>query len=180
MTGRDAIALVGLRGTGKSTVGRLVAARLGWPFADADEEIERAAGRTVAAIFAAEGEAGFRDREAAVLTDLLARPRVVLAAGGGAVLRPENRRLFQTCGVVAWLTADPAALAERLAADLSTADRRPALTSLGPVAELAALLEVRAALYAQVATLTVPTGGRSPGAVAADIISAYADRSHPA
>ncbi len=178
--GRGRIALVGLRGTGKSTVGRLVAAHLGWAFADADDEVERTAGRTVAAIFAGEGEAGFRDREAAVLAELLDRPQIVVAAGGGAVLRPENRRLLKACGVVAWLTADPAALADRLAADPATADRRPALTGLGPAAELAALLDARAALYAEVATVTVPTAGRSPGAVAADIITAYAGHSPPA
>lgn len=176
MTGRDQIALVGLRGTGKSTVGRLVAAHLGWAFADIDDEVERTAGRSIAAIFAADGEAGFRDREAAVLAELLSQTRVVVATGGGAVLRPANRRALKTCGVVAWLTADPVALAGRLAADPATADRRPALTGLGPADELASLLEVRAALYAEVATLTVPTAGRSPGAAAADIISAYSGR----
>src|SRR4051812_17648318 len=99
--------LIGYRGTGKSTVGPLLAAALGWEFADADDLIEAAAGRSVADIFAAEGEAGFRDREAAALAELCRGERRVVATGGGAVLRPANRELLAASGFVAWLTAPP-------------------------------------------------------------------------
>src|SRR4051794_20040028 len=101
------IVLVGYRGTGKTTVGRLLAASLGWEFADADDLIESAAGKSIAEIFAAEGDPGFRDREAAALRELCRRDRLVVATGGGAILRPANRELLRGAGFVAWLTAEP-------------------------------------------------------------------------
>src|SRR5436190_14205402 len=106
--------LVGPRGSGKTTVAALVAARLGWEHLDADAELERRFGRTVRAIFAEEGEAGFRDKEAAVLVDLCRLEEHVLATGGGVVLRPENRERLKSAGRVVWLTAAPETLAARL------------------------------------------------------------------
>src|SRR5262245_54311263 len=123
------ILLVGYRGTGKTTVGRLLAAALGWDFFDADDQIEAAAGRTVADSFAAEGEPGFRDREAAALAELCLGANRVIATGGGAVLRPANRELLRRAGFVAWLTAPPAVVWERLQTDPTTAARRPNLTA---------------------------------------------------
>ena len=172
------IFLVGYRGTGKTTVGRLVADALGWAFADADALIEADAGMTIADIFAAEGEAGFRNREAAVLADLCGGPdRVVGATGGGVVLRPANRELLTASGFVAWLTAPPDLLWERIQADATTAARRPNLTAAGGAEEVERLLAVREPLYRTVANTTVPTQGRSPADVAAAILSAWTSSS---
>lgn len=166
------IFLVGYRGTGKSTVGRLVAGRLGWDFRDADAEIEAVAGTTIADIFAAEGEAGFRDREARVLGELAAADRRVLATGGGVVLRPANRDVLRT-GFVAWLTAPADVLWDRLCWDPTTAARRPNLTASGGLDEVAKLLAVREPLYREVAAITIDTAARSPDMVAADILAAW-------
>src|SRR4051794_29603842 len=94
----ERVYLVGARGSGKTTVGRLLADRLGWPFIDADDVIEARAGRSVTGIFAAEGEVGFRDREAAVLAEAAGLSRHVIATGGGAVLRPATRELLRSAG----------------------------------------------------------------------------------
>ena len=94
------LVLIGLRGTGKTTVARLIAERLGWPWFDADAEIEARAGKSIAEIFAAEGEPAFRDRESQVVADLAQRDHSVLALGGGAVMRPANREAIGARG--AW------------------------------------------------------------------------------
>src|SRR5436305_7307126 len=123
--------LIGYRGTGKSAVGRALARRLGWGFADADERVEAAAGMSIADVFAAEGEAGFRDRESAALADLCRLDRHVVSTGGGVVLRPTNRDRLRSAGFVAWLTAEPETIWARLGADPTTAARRPNLTASG-------------------------------------------------
>ena len=169
--------LIGYRGTGKSTVGRLVADRLGWAFADADAELEADAGRTIAAIFAAEGEGAFRDREEATLARLSApRDHVVVATGGGVVLRPANRDRLRA-GFVAWLAADPETLIARLAADPHTPGRRPALTATGGADEVRALIAAREPLYREVADVRVETTDVSPDAVADAILLAWNGRS---
>src|SRR2546430_46989 len=100
------IFLIGYRGSGKSTVGRVLAARLGWDFVDADVVLEERYGHTIRDIFAAEGETGFRNKESTVLADLCTRTKTVIATGGGVVLRHENRVRIKKCGFVAWLSAD--------------------------------------------------------------------------
>ena len=167
----DALALVGARGAGKTTVGRLVADRLGWRFLDADRVLEARAGRPVAAIFAAEGEAAFRDLEEAVLGDLAGEGSLVLATGGGAVLRASNRAALRRLGFVAWLDAPPEVLADRLRADPT---ERPALTAAGTLAEVAAVLAARAPLYRAVADAVIDTAGRTPAQVAAAVLDARA------
>jgi len=172
--------LVGYRGTGKSTVGRLLAVALGRPFVDLDERIEADAGRSIAAIFADEGEAGFRDRETAALSDqspltVLERgPRgevsSVIATGGGVVLREENRRILKSTGFVIWLQAPAEILWERIRADTLTAARRPNLTS-GGLGEIVELLAVRERFYREVADAVVDAGGASPEAVADAILT---------
>lgn len=171
----DRIHLIGYRGTGKTTVGRLVAAALGWPFTDVDDVIEATAGRSIAAIFAAEGEAGFRDRESAALRELAA-DRLVLATGGGAILRPENRDRLQSSGLTVWLTAPVEVIWERLQTDPTTADRRPNLTAAGGAEEVRAVLAAREPLYRATAHHAIATAGRSPDEVAADILRAWAAR----
>ena len=164
------LALVGARGTGKTSVGRIVAARLGLTFADADQELEQRAGRTIAAIFAEQGEPAFRVLEEATLGELTTRDGLVLATGGGAVLREANRRALRSLGRVVWLTAGPDVLAERLRRDPAG---RPALTAAGTLDEIAAVLAARLPLYLDVADATVDTTGRTAEEVADAVLAAW-------
>lgn len=168
-----ALALVGYRGTGKSTVGRLLAARLGFEFIDADVALERRLGKPIARVFAEDGEPAFRDAEAALLGDLTTRTGCVLATGGGAILRPANRQALRRFGLVVWLTAEPEVLARRLEANPGG---RPALTDQGLLAEIASVLEVRLPLYAEVADLAVASVGRTPSQVAEAVLELVARR----
>ncbi len=171
------LALIGYRGTGKSTVARFVAARLGWAWIDADVELERRAGRTIQAIFAAEGEAAFRDLESQVLRDLLSVRDQVIALGGGVILREINReQLAHSQAVVVWLQARPQTLAQRLLGDPTTAARRPQLTSRGGVEEITQLLAQREPLYRQCADLEIDTEDRSPEQVAEQIMAWWRQR----
>lgn len=172
----DLIALIGPRGSGKTTVARHLAELLGWQWVDADVEIERRAGRPVRAIFAAEGEAGFREHESAVLRELCALRRHVVATGGGVVLREANRELLRSSARVAWLRADAETLWRRLEGDASGGERRPALLG-GGRAEVEEVLRTREALYRACAHRAVDTAGRTPRAVAAEVATALADLS---
>jgi shikimate kinase len=163
--------LIGYRGTGKTTVGRLLADRLGWGWVDCDVELERRAGRTIRQIFAAEGEAGFRLREAELLEELCGVAGHVVATGGGVVLDPRNRERLRQAGRVVWLTADAATVWQRLQGDAATAERRPTLT-VGGLAEVEELLRAREPLYRECAHTVVATAGRSPEEVVAEILSA--------
>lgn len=167
--------LVGYRATGKTTVGRLVAQGLGWGFVDADAYLEALHGKSVREMFRDDGEPAFRDRESAVLEELATadvwRDHVV-GTGGGVVIRPANRSLLRT-GYVVRLTASAAAIHERMTADAATAGQRPNLTPGGGLREVEALLAEREPWYREVAAVTVPTDGRSPEAVADDIVTAY-------
>jgi shikimate kinase len=168
MTAPGVVLLIGYRGTGKSTVARLLAQRLGWDWLDADAVLEERAGRSIRDLFAAEGEAGFRAREAALLEELCRCQRHVIATGGGVILREENRRRLRAAGPVVWLVADPETIWQRLQADAATAQRRPPLT-VGGLAEVRELLQVREPLYRECACCSVETAGRSPAEVAAVI-----------
>jgi shikimate kinase len=167
------ILLVGYRGTGKSTVGRSLAAALNWCFVDCDEEVERLAGQSIADIFAQEGEEGFREREAAVLRSVCQRPDCVIATGGGIILRESNRLLLRQAGWVVWLRAEPETILRRLHADPTTPARRPALTKQSGLAEICTLLVQRTPLYAAVADHVVDTDHLSPSAVVAAILTAW-------
>ncbi len=160
--------LIGSRGSGKSTVARLLARQLGWDWLDADEELEKRYGQSIRAVFAAEGEAGFRDKEAAVLADLCRLRRHVVATGGGVVLRDDNRQLLRASGRVVWLSADVETLWQRLQADGATAERRPPLT-VGGRAEIEEILHLREPLYLQCAHFVVETATRAPAAAAEEI-----------
>jgi shikimate kinase len=164
------LALIGYRGTGKTTIARLLAQRCACDWYDADLELERQAGTTIRSVFAAEGEQGFRDREAAVLADLVQRSNCVLALGGGAVLRPANRQALRAL-VVVWLTATPETICRRLACDPSTHERRPPLTSAGGIEEIESLLASREPLYKECADWTVSTDGKTPQQVADEIVA---------
>jgi shikimate kinase len=172
------LALVGSRATGKSTVGRLLAARAARPFVDADVEVEARAGRSIRAIFEESGEPVFRDWEERVLREAAeSSPGAVLATGGGAVLREANRRLLRSFGLVVWLKADPAVLARRLEADDRAGAGRPALTPAGAVAEIADVLAARTPLYEEVAHVSIDTDGKSARAVADEVLEIWPGRS---
>jgi shikimate kinase len=163
--------LIGYRGTGKTTVGRLLAARLGWAFVDADDEIEAAAGCSIAEIFAREGEPGFREREARVVAELAQREKHVISLGGGAVLREETRSVIRSAGEVVWLTASPETIYSRISGDTSTSARRPNLTVRGGLAEIEEVLAMRRPFYEACAMRTIDTEGRSPEEIAASILN---------
>jgi shikimate kinase len=173
------IFLIGYRGTGKTTVARLLAEALGWPWLDSDEVLERKYGRTIRDIFATEGEQGFRDKEEAILGELWALGRHVIATGGGVVLREINRERLRASGCVVWLTAEAETIHRRLQGDATTWGRRPALTGAPALQEIGELLKQREPHYRSCAHLTVSTEGRSPAEVVAEIQSAWSARSHP-
>jgi len=164
------LTLIGYRATGKTTLAKLLAERLGWDWIDADVEIERVARKSIARIFAEDGEPAFRDIEARVTAELCARDRLVLAAGGGAPLREDNRRAMRAAGKVVWLKATPETILARMSADATTAGRRPNLTDRGPLDEIIELLGRREPIYRELADLKIDTEGKSPDALADEIL----------
>lgn len=164
--------LTGYRGSGKSSVGRAVAKRLQRPWIDLDDEIESQSGRTIQAIFAADGEDGFRDLEQAVLEAVSKRPPAVISLGGGAVLRDANRQRIRASGISVWLQADADTVLQRLHRDASTSRRRPPLTGLPPRQEIQTLLAKREPLYAEVAQYRVDTTGRGVRAITNRVLRA--------
>ena len=156
------IFLVGLMGAGKTSVGRLLARRLGKTFYDCDHEIERATGVRIPVIFEIEGEEGFRARERRMLAELVHRAGVVLATGGGAVLAAENRALLKANGTVVYLCASPHDLWQRTRHDRN----RPLLQTENPMATLVRLYDERDPLYREVAEVVIDTGSQSLSALA--------------
>ena len=161
--------LIGYRGSGKTTVARELAQLLNWKWLDADEELERRADRSIKQIFADGGELEFRELEAAVVADLAKLDQHILALGGGAVLREENRRAIQATGKTVWLRARPQTLLQRISQDRSTAQRRPNLTAGGGLEEIHQLLTVRTPIYQQAANYIVDCDDRPAGEIATEI-----------
>ena len=166
------VALIGYRGTGKTTVAQQLALRSGYDWVDADVEVELRAGKSIAAIFADEGEDAFRDIEAAVVAELCGRERVVIALGGGAILRAESREAIAKCQAVVWLQASVETISERIDGDESTAARRPNLTNAPRRREIEQVLAERTPIYRGCATLEVDTDGKAPAEIAGEIAAA--------
>lgn len=167
------IVLIGYRGTGKTTVAQLLAQELGWPSLDADVVLEVRAGRTIKEIFATDGEAAFRDLETVTLRDLLAQEPLVLATGGGVILREENRKLLQPLPVVIWLTAKVETILQRMQSDPTTQARRPNLTTSGPETEIRELLQQREPLYQACSKCEIATDEKTPEEIVAEIRSQF-------
>jgi shikimate kinase len=155
MTGN--IFLVGLMGAGKTTIGRQLSRLLDRPFFDSDHEIEQRTGVRIPVIFEVEGEAGFRQRESAMIAELTARRGIILATGGGAVLDADNRRRLKENGLVVYLRAAVADLLARTRHDRN----RPLLQTADPRQKLEQLLSQRDPLYREVADIILDTGQQS-------------------
>nr|WP_280953667.1 shikimate kinase [Symbiobacterium terraclitae] len=169
--------MIGLMGSGKSAVGRLLAERLDRPFIDTDALVEAEAGCPIPALFAAEGEEGFRRREAEVIARVAAGDGQVIATGGGAVLRPENRDALRRNGLVIWLDAPPEVLYRRVRAQ--GVGRRPLLAGPDPLGRLRALAESRAPAYAAAAHVRIATEARSLADIVAEIADILHERRQP-
>jgi shikimate kinase len=148
------ISLVGMPGSGKSTVGKQLARQLGRPFADSDHELERRIGMPIKSYFERHGEAAFRDLEEEVVADLCVHQELVLATGGGAVLRPANRKALAGAGPVIYLRSTPEELFRRLRHD----SQRPLLQVADPLRRLRDLFRDRDPLYRETAQFVIETG----------------------
>lgn len=158
--------LVGPMGAGKSTIGRLLAKELHLPFKDSDKEIEVRTGADIPWIFDVEGEQGFRDREQAVIADLCREDGLVLATGGGAVLREANREALRAGGRVVYLHTSVEQQLERTARDRN----RPLLRTANPGQVLRDLLAIRDPLYRQIADVIIETDQRPPRLVVQEVL----------
>ncbi|MGH8219199.1 MAG: shikimate kinase AroK [Steroidobacteraceae bacterium] len=166
MLGKRNLFLIGPMGSGKSAVGRLLARLLDAPFYDTDSEIERRTGVDISYIFEREGEERFREREKEIIDELTRLEPVVLATGGGAVLRPENRQCLAERGLVVYLKTSVEQQVQRV----RHAKHRPLLANVDPEVKLEQLMHERAALYRSIADATVVTDGRKVQSVAEDIL----------
>ncbi|MDA3876366.1 MAG: shikimate kinase [Halothiobacillus sp.] len=155
------IILIGPMGAGKSTIGKLLAHTLNRTFLDSDKEIEHRTGASIPLIFEIEGEAGFRDREVATIHEITKGNSWVMATGGGAILREENRAIFAESGFVVYLHASVQQQAERTAMDT----QRPLLQTPDRIGKLSSLMTEREPLYRAAADLIIETAGKSPRVV---------------
>jgi len=165
------IILIGPMGSGKSTIGNIIAKRLHREFQDSDHYIEDRTGVDIARIFDIEGEQGFRDRESSALIDLLSQNNRVVATGGGSVLREENQKLLKQKGYIIFLDTSVNQQMQRLERD----KKRPLLQTENPRAKLEALFEERRPIYLDLADLSVKTDKRVARRLAADIINQLPD-----
>ena len=159
--------LIGLMGSGKTTIGQMLAKRLGLPFVDSDHELERRTGVSVSTIFEIEGEAAFRAREAAMIDELTRRDGLVLGTGGGAVLYADSRRVLRSRGTTFYLHSSPETSFERVRRNRD----RPLLMVTDPLAILRQLYEYRHPLYRETAHHVVESYRDRPSAVVAEIVA---------
>lgn len=154
---RGHVILIGYRGSGKSTVGALLAERLGLPFIDTDEQIAKRAGKTITEIFASDGEQVFRDHECAVIAEVCHRDPHVIAVGGGAVLDDDNISAMRQAGAIVWLTASATTLRKRIISDSRSQAQRPDLAPHGGSSGIEQLSEARRLRYHDTADLELDT-----------------------
>ncbi len=164
------LVLIGYRCTGKTTIGRLMADRLGWPLVDTDTLIQKRAGKSVKEIVAAGGWPEFRLLERKVVADVSAVDRQVISAGGGAILDAGNRKALRAGGLVILLTAAPEVIWQRMKADPKTLAERPNLTDAGGIAEVQSLLAERRPLYEAARHHAIATDQVTPAAAAEQIL----------
>lgn len=155
------VILIGYRGTGKSSVGRKLSERLGVPFYDTDEQIEKSAGESIRQMVAAKGWPFFREREREIISRLAAVREGVIATGGGAVLDAENRRMLKKAGPCVWLVADAATILRRMEADAASGEQRPPLSDKDLPCEVREGLAEREPFYRELADLSVDTADRN-------------------
>lgn len=174
------IVLMGVRCTGKSTVGRCLAEKIGVPFTDTDELIEERTGRLISRIVAEKGWPAFRAAEKAVIRELAAAERGVIALGGGAVCDADNVAVLKAKGVFVWLSARPEEIASRMGKDAADGAERPSLTGAPSVDEIRAVMAEREPLYRRLADLVVDTTGIDAAGVAEKIHTGLRERATPA
>lgn len=162
------LVLIGLRGSGKSTVGRLLAQRLGWDFFDTDLMVQERTGISIREMFEKHGEAEFRKHESAAVLECAARSNAVIATGGGAILNPLNTDAIKKDGFVAHLSANPEVLWQRISHDQTSIESRPKLipNAFSGIDELKKLMLARAGAYAHARDVEVDVEERSPEEVA--------------
>ena len=168
---QNSVALIGMRGSGKSVVGRILSALLGVQHIDTDEVIVQQQGKTIAEIFAGEGESGFRKYECDVIQKMSTDPPVVISVGGGAILDKKNVEHLRSIATVVWLTAEADVLWQRISSDEKTTQSRPALTNLTGLDEIKQLLQDRSLRYEQACTYSIDTTNKKPEQVAQEILN---------
>jgi shikimate kinase len=171
------IFLVGLRGSGKTSVARKVADQLNWGCLDTDQWVQEQSGMTIRQIFETAGESSFRDWETPAVDACTRMDRCVVSMGGGVVLRPIHRQWLVERGHSVWLQAAPEVLAGRIQADQRSAAQRPSLTGLSLQDEISELMASREAFYREVSVLAIKTDGRTPDEVAEEIVLWWRDHS---
>ena len=163
------IILIGYRGTGKSRVGKRLAAKLQMPFYDTDELIEAAAGRSIQEMVAENGWAYFREREREIVRELAVMHRSVIATGGGAVMDEENADILKKHGVLIWLNADVKTIVERIQGDISSRERRPSFSHDDIFQETEDVLRKRIPVYSGLADFSIDTVGKNSDEIVNDI-----------
>lgn len=163
------VTLIGYRGCGKSSVGPLLASMLGYECVDSDEVVQLRTGRNIADIFAQDGEAEFRRLESEVLKELFSRSKIVVAAGGGAILAEVNRERMREAGPVVWLQASATELASRIGGDSTSGSQRPSLTGRSIEDEVSEVLGARIPIYKAAATFEMNTENKTPEDIAENV-----------
>jgi len=166
------IVLIGYRCTGKTSVGKRLAMRLGIPFYDTDDLIQGDAGKTIRELVDVVGWDAFRQRERAIIRQLPSSGDAVIAAGGGAIMDPENRKTLKHGGHCVWLTADVETITKRMRNDKTSDTQRPPLSGDGLKQEAAETLEARRPMYQEMADYICDTSGKGIVAIADEILRA--------
>ena len=175
MTTTQHIYLTGFRGTGKTSVGSMLARSLGRTVIDLDGVVTANAGKSISEIFEAGGEVAFRDLESNALESVSQTENAVISLGGGAILRAENRAIIRSTGVCVWLESDAETIAQRLQQDDVTCQQRPALTTLDELQEIRELLQARHSLYQEAADYRIDTVGKTIEQVAKQVMELLMD-----